>query len=189
MPNVFVVESKTVINQDDSSLQSYRYLRDYFASKSTLTAADVVCGAHMSYGWMPTILDLYLNKQNIDLNAAADYLNLARESGSLPDTELKQLASLINNSFVGASKLLHFVAPKHFAIWDSRVYAFVYENRPYNYRVNDFSNYRKYLKLLQDLQLDGRFPAFHTSVNKKVGYAVTPMRALELVMYLNAPSF
>lgn len=187
MQNVFQVELDTVIEPNVSYLKSYPYLLSYFASKKTLTSEDVVCGTHMSYGWMPTILDLYFNEHNIDLQIAAKYLNCARQVNSLPGEELQQLASLINNSFVGVSKLLHFVAPEHFAIWDSKVYAFVYEKKPYNYRVNNVTSYLNYLELLKQLQCDCRFPSFHASVNHKIGYVVTPMRALELIMYLNTP--
>jgi hypothetical protein len=54
MEDVFELESHTLIRQS-SYIVSYPYLLGYFA-KSTFDAADVVRGAHMVYGWMPTIL-------------------------------------------------------------------------------------------------------------------------------------
>ena len=66
----------------------------------------------------------------------------------LSGTEIADLATLVNNSLVGASKLLHFVAPNTYSIWDSKVFSFVHEKRPHNYRVNDVGAYQGYLALL-----------------------------------------
>lgn len=187
MLDIFKLEPTTAISQNDSYLLSYPYLINYFAAKHSLTPEDVVCGAHMVYGWMPTVLDLYPKRPNIDLQTASDILNEMKNTGTLTNSQIEQLASLINNSLVGASKLLHFISPQKFAIWDSKVYAFVYGEKPHNYRVNDVLKYRHYLDLLSQYQQDSRFPLFHASVNNKVGYVVSPFRAIELMMYLNSP--
>jgi hypothetical protein len=189
MPDVFELELTTNISKDDSYLLSYPYLLNYFAVKPSITPQEVVCGAHMAYGWMPTILDLYTKKPNIDLSIAAGLLNTVKVTGTLADAQIEQLACLINNSLVGASKLLHFIAPNNFAIWDSKVYAFVYQEKAYNHRVNNVSKYRHYLGLLIRHKQDSRFSGFHASVINKIGYEVSPFRALELIMYLNAPTF
>ena len=187
MKDVFVLEPTTTVLADCSYLMSYPYLLKYFAGKNHFSAEDVICGAHMAYGWMPTILALDFNSPEIDAVSAARILTKAKNKGVLLDEELVRLASLINNSFVGASKLLHFVAPERFAIWDSKVYAYIHEEAPHNYRVNKVENYQKYLHLLNELKKDLRFNSFHDSVNIKVKYDVSAFRALELVMYLNAP--
>jgi len=146
-----------------------------------------VCGAHMIYGWMPTILELYFEPTKLDLGGATDLLTKARSTGTLTDDELKKLSVLVNNSLVGTSKLLHFIAPSSFAIWDSKVYTFVFNERPHHYRVNQVAKYRIYLDILRELQVDYRFMQFHMSMNSKIGYTVSALRAIELVMYLNAP--
>jgi len=189
MPDIFALEPNTTIMQDDSYILSYPHLLSYFASKQIFAIEDVVRGAHMAYGWMPTVLDIYPEMPNIDLATGADLLNKAKRTGALTDTEVEQLARLVNNSLVGASKLLHFVSPQHFPIWDSKIYAFVFQEKPHNYRVSQVSKYRKYLALLGQLQNDTHFTSFHSSVNRKVGYQVSEFRALELVMFLNAPVF
>ncbi|MBC8554672.1 MAG: hypothetical protein H8D23_34100 [Candidatus Brocadiales bacterium] len=189
MQDVFILERTTKINPTDSYIISYPYFLSYFAQKTSYGVEDVVCGAHMVYGWMPTILDLYLDPTTPTLVEAADLLSEAKRCGNLTDNELERLATLINNSLVGTSKLLHFIAPEHFAIWDSRVYSFVYEERPYHERVNQVQKYRKYMEILTELQGDHRFPQFHSSMNKKIRYEVSPLRSLEIVMYLNAPKF
>lgn len=139
----------------------------------------------MVYGWMPTILKLYPDQKIIDIPKAATLLTEAKTNTILTEIQLKELASLVNNSLVGASKLLHFVAPANFAIWDSKVYLFVHEERPYNYRLNDAKKYLAYLDLLARLSRDARFTPFYSSVKSKLGYDITPFRALELIMFLS----
>ncbi|QSA96515.1 hypothetical protein [Methylococcus sp. EFPC2] len=189
MTDIFNLEPNTTVLQDDSYILSYPHLLSYFAAKQSFGPEDVVCGAHMVYGWMPTVLELYPESPNIDLPKAAELLTKAKTTGVLTDDEIEQLARLVNNSLVGASKLLHFVSPERFAIWDSKIYAFVYRERPHNYRVSQVSKYRSYLTKLDQHQKDSRFATFHNSVNTKIGYSVSALRALELVMFLNAPVF
>lgn len=189
MKDVFDLEPTTNILANDSYILSYPHLLSYFATKKSLGAEDVVRGAHMVYGWMPTILELYSGPTKLDLVEAADLLTEARSAGTLTDAELEKIAGLVNNSLVGASKLLHFIAPNNFEIWDSNVYAFVFNEKPHNYRVKQVAKYREYLGILRELQADQKFSQFHISMNSKIGYTVSPLRALELVMYLNAPVF
>lgn len=189
MRDIFLLERTTEILPDDSYVVSYPHLLAYFASRGSIEPGDVVRGAHMVYGWMPTILELYPEPGKTDLPAAARLLTKAKSSGVLDATEIESLAGLVNNSLVGASKLLHFVAPGSFAIWDSKVYSFVHEKRPHNYRVNNVPTYMEYLQMLNGLGSQAQFAAFHASVQAKVGYEVTPLRALEMVMFLNAPVY
>ncbi len=189
MRDVFALEPYTKIPRNESYVVSYPYLIEYFKSKSSFVAGDVVCGAHMVYGWMPTILELYSESGNSDLGVAAQTLSEAKAGRDLSEQQLKALAAIINNSLVGASKLLHFVAPEHFPIWDSKVYSFVHEQRPHHYRLNNVGNYLDYVKLLKHLCQKPEFPRFYDSVRKKLDYDVSPLRALELVMFLNAPKF
>ncbi len=189
MTDVFDLEPNTRVFQDDSYILSYPHILGYFTGKKTFDSADMVRGAHMVYGWMPTVLELYPEPPNRDLAAGAGILAKAKDTGVLSDEEIASLAALVNNSLVGASKLLHFVAPDHFAIWDSKIYAFVFHKKPHNYRVNEVANYRRYHSLLASIRSDPRFDAFHESVNGKIGYEVSPLRAIELVMFLNAPIF
>jgi hypothetical protein len=186
MPDVFELEKRTRILANDSYVLAYPHLLSYFSPIADFSAADFVRGAHMVYGWMPTILDLH-SDSNVNFQKVADLLTTAKRSGALTDSEIEMIAALVNNSFVGASKLLHFVVPDSFAIWDSKIYSYVFNERPYNHRVNQVSKYRFYLNLLDMLTKDKRFGNFHESVNRKLNYEVTQIRALEIVMFMNAP--
>lgn len=184
MEKVFQLESSTIIDGKNSYIQAYPHILNALASSPMLTEQDFICGAHMVYGWMPTILEIYASQRS-EISHGVALLNKARTQGVLTYCELSDLAQLINRSFVGASKLLHFVNPQAFAIWDSRIYRFIYGNTPHQYRVNNAAIYEKYLQILFRLKQDKRFPAFHTSVNRKMGYPVSALRALEVVMFLN----
>ncbi|WP_202949473.1 hypothetical protein [Paraburkholderia hospita] len=136
---------------------------------------------------MPTILDINPGTlPRTDLRLAASYLTKARRE-PLQHDDLAALKRLVNNSMVGASKLLHFVAPQRHAVWDSKVFAFCFDRYGYNYEVNNVRNYESYLSALKELMTDRRFDSFHAAVCSKVGYPVSGLRALELVMFLNAP--
>ncbi|KDP87783.1 hypothetical protein CF70_034285 [Cupriavidus sp. SK-3] len=186
MEHVFELEADTQVPWTGSYIASYRDLVSYFSERDVLSAADVVRGAHMVYGWMPTVLDINPGlSPPVDLHAAAGLLMAAR-AGRLTHRDLSALKRVVNNSIVGASKLLHFVAPDRYAIWDSKVCAFSKTGPCYAAQVNRVDRYERYLDGLTALQRDARFPAFHASVNRKVGYDVTGMRALELIMFLNA---
>jgi len=189
MQDIFDLEPTTNIVANDSYILSYPHLLSYFETKTSFDIEDVVCGAHMVYGWMPKILNLNAGPIKLDLVEAAGILTKVKSTGTLTDSELQKIRSLVGNSLVGASKLLHFITPNSFPIWDSNVYAFVFNERPHNYRVKQVSKYRKYIDILKKLKEDHRFNRFHRSISSKIGYAVSPLRALELVMYLNAPEF
>ena len=143
MRDVFELEPNTAILADDPYIASYPHLLDFFKLKKVITAGDVVCGAHMVYGWMPTVLELHSDAERCDLGNAAVMLTKVKAGTSLNGAEIEALASLVNNSLVGVSKLLHFLAPNAYAIWDSKVFAFVHDKRAHHYRVNNVQRYSK----------------------------------------------
>lgn len=97
--------------------KSYRYFVSFFSDKHYLAEADLIIGASFTYGWMPTILNFKSN----EFDSAVTIINKAKGPQRISDDELVLLKSLVNNSLVGVSKLLHFVNPHVYAIWDSRV--------------------------------------------------------------------
>ena len=185
MTDVFALEKHTQIDQTQSYIRAYPYLLASMNVSQILDESSLVCGAHMVYGWMPTIVEIHAT-DCFNAQDGAALLNKARAEGALSDDEIAKLAGLINRSVVGASKLLHFVNPEAFAIWDSRIYRFLFQKTAHQYRVNNAAEYQRYLILLRRLQKDPRFLEFHASINKKMGYQVSALRALEVVMFMNA---
>ena len=186
MPDLLDLADSIVIADGDTYILSYRHLVAHFQSKQIYTDTDFVCGAHMVYGWMPTILKLHPEPPGISFDTAAQLLTRAKSTRTLSRSEMDQLADIMNNSLVGLSKLLHFVAPDSFAIWDSRIYTYLHKKEPSHHQVRDLKAYDNYHTVLRSHKQDQRFERFHRTVNQKVGYDVSPFRALELVMFQNS---
>jgi hypothetical protein len=156
---------------------SYKEFLEFFASKDELTPHDLVIGAYFTYGWMPTMLEL---KGDIDVVTA--FANKSRRE-AISEGEFSRLAEAINGSVVGASKLLHFINPEKYAIWDSRVYRYLHQETPYQYRLEAQNAYWEYLAFLNVLSEDSRFNALRLKVIATIGYPVTDKRACELLMF------
>ena len=163
---------------------SYREFVDYFQripSGEPLTFHNFIVGAYFSYGWMPTMLRLGEN-----VSAAIQAVNKARSLAQpISEEEFLTIASVINGSVVGASKLLHFICPDKYAIWDSRVYRFIFEEEPYQYRLEAPQIYREYLNALRVIVSSSFFAGTKDAAEKAVGYPVTVLRACELIMFAN----
>lgn len=98
---------------EDSYQKSYHFLKEY--GKNCTGMAQYIILAHAVYGWMPTVLDI-----NFHENIEKAVLEL-RDGDYKKIEELRTVAKFTNNSFVGASKFLHFIYPDKFAIWDSNI--------------------------------------------------------------------
>ena len=157
---------------------SYKEFLKFFASKEKLTPHDFVIGAYFTYGWMPRMLEL---RGNIDVVTA-----IANKSRGerISKGEFTRLAGAINGSVVGASKLLHFLNPREYAIWDSRVYRYLHQEAPHQYRLKAPNAYWEYLAFLNVLAEDFRFKNFRIKVVSAIGYPVTDKRACELMMFV-----
>lgn len=169
------------IRQNDSYIISYKEFVKYFSALTLITEHNLIIGAHFTYGWMPTIIGLHLDSTN--KHEAIRILNYAKSGNVLNKHDLDIIRRLINNSLVGASKMLHFIRPDKYAIWDSRVYWFINREDAYDYRISKTSNYLEYLDMCSLITSDERFNPIHDNINKKMGYEVTSFRAIELIMY------
>jgi hypothetical protein len=173
-------EKKVQFEPSDSYLLSYPEFVAYFANLEEISRHNLIIAANFVYGWMPRTLRF--RSQNFA--SAVAIVNAVKSGSAIREQELNLLKSLIDNSMVAASKLLHFVRPDLHAIWDRRVYEYV--NGKYSqYEIQKPGNYLAFLKNCREITRDGRFEAVHASMNRKIGYTVSPYRALELVMYWN----
>ena len=91
---------------------------------------------------MPTIL----NFKSTEFERAVEIINKAKKPERITDDEILILKRLINNSLVGVSKLLHFINPNVYAIWDSRVCNFL-TGRSHQQKVENTSLFWSYLDL------------------------------------------
>jgi len=151
----------------------------YFNGINTITFHHMVIGINFTYGWMPTAFDF----RSKEYPAAVRILNLAKRNEDLTEGQLAILKDLFNNSLVGTTKLLHFIKPSRFAIWDSRVYRYFYREEPHQYRIGDIKRYLAYLEFCNSVAKNTDFDKIHDSICKKLGYQVTKLRSIELLMY------
>jgi len=145
---------------------------------------------------MPTIfefkgIDASNSISNINNFAEAIRIINAVKKGetNLQKTEYTYLKELLNNSLVGTSKLLHFVNPKQYAIWDSRVYRYLYnKEKVHSYLVENVDKYQHYLQLLAELtshEITCRICEKVRDVLKAEEFycEISDFRALELLMF------
>jgi len=179
--NEFLLDCKNFKAIEQTYNVSYLEFIQYFKKINTITKHNVIIGINFTYGWMPTIFDF--RSKNFD--ESIEILNNAK-NGTIPTAhQLETLKRLFNNSLVGTTKLLHFINPKVFAIWDSRVYRYLTKNEPYSYRIGNSETYLSFLYFINDLTQLKQYDEIHKSICAKLGYQITKLRSAELIMYLN----
>ena len=161
--------------------KSYFHFINYFAGRNEITEQDLVIGSNFTYGWMPTIL----NFKSDNFQLGVDALNRAKGTARISSADLKVLKGLINNSLVGVSKLLHFINPQVYAIWDSRVCNFL-TGKSYKQKVENIERFWSYLDLCERVTQEPEFGRIHTRFANHLGYAISPKRTLEQIMFLSS---
>ena len=165
---------------EENYLLSYPYFLNYFQNLESINLENLVIGISFTYSWMPTILKA-LNLKNTE--KVVFILNEVKKGKLIDEQQLTTLKTTFNNSLVGTSKLLHFINPKQYAIWDSRVFRFLNDVEPHKYRLEKPRAYIEYLKLIEELKNEKAFTAFFELMKQKVGYDITEYRALELAFF------
>jgi len=170
--------------KEDIYVEMYDYYINFFKEKEVLTKNDVVIGIGFTYSWMPTILkNLNLSK----LDNVTNILNKVKHGVDISDDDLLLLKEFSNNSLVGASKLLHFINPEDYAIWDSRVFKFLNNNEAaHKYKLEKVHVYRQYLSYLSNLKTSGTLDNIVATLKAKIGYPISDYRALELLFFLGS---
>jgi len=83
------------------------------------------------------------------------------------------------------SKLLHFINPEVYAIWDSRVCNFL-TGKSHKQKVEKLDLYLSYLDLCIRIKTDPEFSKIHRKFEEKVGYKLSPMRTVEQIMFISS---
>jgi len=164
----------------ESFMLSYGHFVRFFQERTSLTLSDFVIGAHFTYGWMPTILDF----RPIDLQTCLTILNKVHSHQTILDSEVLTLTSVVNGSLVGVSKLLHFIDPNRYAIWDSNVCEYLNSRTGGKWKVGELESYLNYQKLLRSLQGYSVMNELRNTVGHRFDGEVSDLRILEIVMFL-----
>lgn len=166
------------VDPNESYILTYPEFLNYFKRIERLDKHNLVIGSHFVYGWMPTIIELKLD----NLYDSLDYLNKAKSGELLNESELEHLKSCINNSMVGLSKLLHFINPNVYAIWDSRIFRYLTEKNT-AYGIDKPANYLHYLNGLKEIINNPDFHLISEFVQPHFEYQLSPLRTAELMMF------
>jgi hypothetical protein len=86
-------------------LFGYPLLRSHFERMGELDLADLISAIAVVYGLMPTTMNL---RKGDPATLLGPVRALRRDGRRLAPDELAALKAIVNNSVVGASKLLHF---------------------------------------------------------------------------------
>jgi len=145
-----IIAEKYEPKQDEYFYKNtYPYFIDYFKNIDEIKIEHFIIGLCFTYSWMPTIP----KKSNFSNNdEVLKILNKAKLGENLlSDKELDKLQIACNNSLIGVSKLLHFINPHKYAIWDRKVTKFLNNgNVFYKYYTQQYLGYLAFLDELKD---------------------------------------
>jgi hypothetical protein len=188
------IDNNTLSAEDASYLFSYKHFLTYFENKpKKLTVEDLVIGIHFVYGWMPTIFH-FKSLDTAKLTEAIGIINKYKGSDVIESDEpeqLEKLKEILNNSIVGTSKLLHFINPDKYAIWDSRVHSYIRKNfseSGIGYEPNNVKNYIKYLNFINEIKSHPNFKSdvykpLKDVIKEKYKYKISQLRAIEMILF------
>jgi hypothetical protein len=133
--------------------------------------------AHMAYGWMPTILKKFSDSKPDIVGPATRCQSFEEASALIQSLD----DSPINNSWVGMSKVLHFMNPEFFPIWDSRVAR--HFGLKYDYQINNRKHFLEYLTFVSEHRNKDAVKKVKKAFVKEAGYSVSDVRACEFILF------
>jgi len=161
----------------ESTALSYPEFVQYFEQTGPLARHHLIIGASLAYAWMPTILDF--RSDCFDLGV--DILERARAGKELSSQDLLELSKIVNNSIVGGAKLLHFVAPNRYSIWDSSLAAYL--GARVKGGVAGAEQYQACNASCRSLAKKPEAENIAVKIGERIGCVLKPMRAIELLMF------
>lgn len=171
---------KQINKRKSSYLKSYPFIIDFFQNIEIIKEKDFIIGSHLIYGWMPKVLII----DYTDIELTLSYLNKVKEGETLNSNELHFLKTKVNNSIVGVSKLLHFINPNLYAIWDSNIYETLYNKKKSDYQVNNVSNFIDYTSFVKFVSKKKEIEILKKRLELELGYNITTIRTVELALFM-----
>jgi len=171
--------AKEFIDPSNRYIQSYpELLSATQCLVGNFREASIPMVAHLVYGWMPKILSYNrdINQDNsIFESVYAENLNDALavvDSIEYPPT---------NNAWVGMSKTLHFLNPKLFPIWDSKVARVLGVSAS---KMSSRKIYRDYMVFIFSIIEQPFVERIQAEFVRRVGYEISKVRAAEFVLFV-----
>jgi hypothetical protein len=162
-----------------SYIISYPHFIQFTQEKETLELQELTIAANLVYAWMPTV---FVWKNN-NFDRVLELLNDVKKNNvELTKDEFNEVRSLINNSVVGTSKILHFINPTLYPIWDSKINVFLGGIKK---ETNNTDHYFEYLNIFRKLDLASEKSLIADGISAQVGYQVSFARAFEMVLFMS----
>lgn len=137
-------------NTEQWYMASYDHFLNYFKKDDPLNKQDIILGISMAYSWMPTIpKSIKITDDDVEtINALKKEVDKRKN--------LEKLTKKINNSIIGTSKLLHFICPDTYPIWDKNVCKAYFKEKQLKqtfsiYQVRKIDNYLSYIDYCHDI--------------------------------------
>lgn len=174
---------------------SYPSMIDYFQKYFLNDDLSFIRGTFLVYAWMPT--GFRYNKGNVvDEDSIQEIKNFLRkvqnvnaekvldELKSDEGRVLSKIVEMMNDSVVGMSKLLHFVNPAVFPIYDSNMG----DALKFKCTVENYIDYVKGFAAFCDQVIDGKnwscdMTPFCENFGYPADFKITPLRAVELTLF------
>lgn len=177
----------------DAYSKVYPSLIRYWQKADDLDWDAALALLHMCYGWMPTIPNLdEIGEWRVERQTElAALLRRARAGNDLDVAALEMLKSFCNNSMVGGSKLLHFLRPDRFVIWDKRVaLVFLAKSKLWHYQYNTIAAWQAYNQTVGQWSSESVVQQIAGQLREDFHYlsGVQTTRLIELVMFHGAPA-
>lgn len=147
--------------------------------------------ALMAYGWMPRIVRL--DPQHMENALESCQQAQAVTTANRKAVMISAIADCLH-SVVGASKVLHFIKPDVFPIWDSNIEQFRKKDVALAYKhMDQVANYSLYVDEVHAIRLDSGFQLFYDQFNVALAarlvannitpYQITEVRAIEAAAF------
>ena len=167
-----------ILTENDSYVDSYSEFINYFKNLDWIEKHNLVIASHFVYGWMPTIIQL--DTKNVD--EVLSILNGVKAGHYATENQLEVIKQCVNNSMVGTSKLLHFINPNLYAIWDSRIFRYI-TGKKYSYGIEKPKAYMEYMEALNEIVNHPEYKSLHFEIERNFKYEISPLRAIEILMF------
>jgi len=172
-------EKLKIITPDSKYAATYPHFIQYFRNIEEISEHEFFISVHFVYGWMRRIPKLYLDH----LDDCIICLNQARSPALLIEPQFIILKDTINHSVIGPSKLLHFINPELYPIWDTNVCRFLYGVEG-NDKVNNVGRYLHYLKFMHQVIQSPQMTTFYSAYKQKFhDEECVKLRAVENTMF------
>ena len=174
LPAIELITNNPLINdlRAITYLATYPSIRALGTTSGEFSLARFHQIATMAYGWMPRIVRL--DPDFVEHALAASVAAQAATPETFATIPMSVIASCLH-SVVGASKVLHFVNPAVFPIWDSSIEQFRLHGEASNAHMNDVAKYLEYAEEVHRIRAEAAFPNFFAQFNAALKSRLTAL--------------